>query len=125
MSNYINLWDELNNILNENNKNLSDIKWIGIRGDKCFDTKQFLKVAKTFNYNCGFGTAILHEFLTVAGRYWWLERHEYDGSEWWEFKSLPPKPEGILKGKDEEVIEEIYDKFLGDKAKEDYVKIEN
>jgi hypothetical protein len=25
----------------------------------------------------------------VIGSDWWLERHEYDGSEWWEFKSLP------------------------------------
>lgn len=25
----------------------------------------------------------------VVGDDWWLERHEYDGSEWWEFKRLP------------------------------------
>jgi len=31
--------------------------------------------------------------LTVAGDDWWLERHGYDGSEWWEFKTLPKKSE--------------------------------
>lgn len=22
----------------------------------------------------------------------WLERHEYDGSEWWEYKTMPTEP---------------------------------
>ena len=29
----------------------------------------------------------------VVGNNWWLERHEYDGSEWWEYKQFPVKPE--------------------------------
>lgn len=28
----------------------------------------------------------------IVGDDWWMERHEYDGSEWWEFKELPKKP---------------------------------
>lgn len=27
---------------------------------------------------------------------WWLERHEYDGSEWFELKELPDKPKQKL-----------------------------
>ena len=27
--------------------------------------------------------------LVVVGDSWWLERHEYDGSEWWEYKEKP------------------------------------
>jgi hypothetical protein len=29
--------------------------------------------------------------IIVVGKDWWLERHEYDGSEWWEFKTMPDK----------------------------------
>ena len=107
-----NLLREIENKLLENDKDLSDIKWVGIRGDKYFDTKQFLKVAETFNYNAGFGLVEVHEFLTIAGKDWWMERHEYDGSEWWEFKTLPSKPETLMKGKDDEIKEALYDKFF-------------
>lgn len=27
--------------------------------------------------------------LVLVGDDWWIERAEYDGSEWWEFKSIP------------------------------------
>lgn len=30
--------------------------------------------------------------LKIVGDNWWLERHEYDGAEWFEFKTLPQKP---------------------------------
>ena len=25
----------------------------------------------------------------LVGDGWWIERFEYDGSEWWEFKTIP------------------------------------
>lgn len=34
--------------------------------------------------------------LIVVGKDFWLERHEYDGSEWWEFKSIPMEPEETI-----------------------------
>jgi len=48
-----------------------------------------------FNYNNGYGGQELY------GNVWlkdgtWLERGEYDGSEWWEHKVLPEIPK-ILK----------------------------
>lgn len=39
------------------------------------------------------GTEEVATDLLVVGDGWWLERHEYDGSEWWEHKALPAKPE--------------------------------
>ena len=44
-----------------------------------------------FNYNNGFGLKELY------GTVWfkdgtWLERAEYDGSEWWEYKKAPQIP---------------------------------
>lgn len=31
--------------------------------------------------------------LTLVGEDFWLERKEYDGQEWWEYKTTPIKPE--------------------------------
>lgn len=42
-----------------------------------------------FNYNNGFGGNEISEDLVVVGNGFWLERGEYDGSEWWEFKTMP------------------------------------
>jgi hypothetical protein len=53
--------------------------------------EEFAKMAD-FKYDSGFGTANIDLCLRIVGDNWWLERHEYDGSEWWEFKTLPPKP---------------------------------
>ena len=33
--------------------------------------------------------------LVVVGEGWWLERCDYEGAEWWEFKTLPIKSENI------------------------------
>ena len=44
------------------------------------------------DYDNGFGANEVSLYLKVVGKDWWLERHEYDGSEWWEFKSMPEKP---------------------------------
>ena len=116
MSKYINLFEELNDILNENDKKLSDIKWIGLDGEGYFNTKQFLKIAKGFDYHDGFGLIEIHERLKVVGKDWWLERHEYDGSEWWEFKTLPKQPKVLIEGSDEEVTDKIWDESASRKV---------
>ena len=46
-------------------------------------------MASGFNYDNGFGGAEVHGDLKIVGNDWWMERGEYDGSEWWEFKTLP------------------------------------
>ena len=54
------------------------------------------QAAKTC-YDNGYGCAEIDECLVVAGDGWWLERAEYDGSEWWEYKSAPkPGPCGPI-----------------------------
>lgn len=47
-----------------------------------------------FEYDDGYGTQ------NLFGTVWfndgsWLERGEYDGSEWWEYKSVPVIPEEL------------------------------
>lgn len=44
------------------------------------------------DYDDMWGVNEVNLSLMIVGEDWWLERHEYDGSEWWEFKRLPPKP---------------------------------
>ena len=52
----------------------------------------FARAAKNYNYDEGYGGNEVNMNLKVVGKDWWLERHEYDGSEWWEYKSIPIAP---------------------------------
>ncbi len=81
-----NLLKETITILEINGKSLSDIVWYGLKGQAMTSP-----ITETFDgcYCSGFGT---NEIPFVVGDNWWLERHEYDGSEWWEFKQLPKHP---------------------------------
>lgn len=48
-----------------------------------------------FNYDDEYGGQNLYGFVLFANGSW-LERHEYDGFEWWEYKKAPLK-ENIAK----------------------------
>lgn len=50
------------------------------------DIGRFLERAKTIDYDNGFGGAEINQNLRVIFKDGsWLERQEYDGSEWWEY----------------------------------------
>lgn len=89
MSDKINLLKETIENLKANGKTLDDTKWFGTKDFRIdADITQFLNI----NYDNGFGgNEIPLEFI-IVGDDFWLERHEYDGSEWWEFKTMPDKP---------------------------------
>lgn len=89
-----NLLEETIKILKEYRKEISDIKWIG-NYDYYVNIDDFLRVADT-NYDSGYGGQEVATDLFIVGDDWWLERHEYDGSEWWEFKTIPIKPNRVL-----------------------------
>lgn len=73
----------------EHGKTIDDIKWIGdSSGKRTTDVKKFFN-SIDFDYDNGFGCAEINESLVIVGNNWWLERGEYDGSEWWEFKTVP------------------------------------
>lgn len=83
----MNLLKETKEILKEHGRTVKDI--IAVQGNDfgiLVDT--FLKLANT-EYDDGFGSPKVAEDLLVIGKDFWLERHEYDGSEWWEYKSIP------------------------------------
>lgn len=94
-----NLLVETLEIMKANGKFPEDVRWIGATQRYNFQSAapvlgtwaDFAKVAD-FEYDAGYGGAEIEMDLVIVGGDWWLERGEYDGSEWWEFKSLPVMP---------------------------------
>lgn len=109
---YINLLNETIDILLNHEKHREDIEFVvGLDNSikeyypwDC-DEKDYL-VRTTWEefaskadkmYDNGFGGAEVLEITMIVGKDFWLERHEYDGSEWWEYKELP-KAENYREG---------------------------
>jgi len=86
----INLLIETIEILENNGKKPVDVLWVGDQNQ--FVTWENFAKKANFEYDNGFGRNEIDLSLKVVGHDWWLERHEYGGSEWWEFKTLPSKP---------------------------------
>lgn len=85
-----NLLRETEELLKSNDKSLTDIHWVGTRDGKFVCTfKDFIDYAQDLEYDDGYGGAEINTYLVIVGNDWWLERGEYDGSEWWEFKTVP------------------------------------
>src|SRR5258708_35603008 len=93
--------DDLKNLLQEtqddianHEKSVQDVQWVGSKdGEYSISWEQFTALARNTRYDSGYGGNQIVEDLVVVGADWWLERHEYDGSEWWEFKTLPARKE--------------------------------
>lgn len=90
-----NLWEETIEFLKENDKTFEDVLFI--QGEDFKVTKEnFEIVAKKTNYNAGFGAQHVATDLVLVGDGWWIERSEYDGSEWWEFKTIPTEKAKVV-----------------------------
>lgn len=87
-----NLKQETIEILNENGKTVDDILWIGVRDKKINGNPLDILENFDFVYDAGYGANEINLSLLVVGKDFWLERCEYDGLEWWEFKTLPQEP---------------------------------
>ena len=86
-----NLYIETLSKLLEYEKTPLDVVYVG-NSDYFVSWDDFAKVAENIDYYGGYGGWDIELNLKVVGDNWWLERHEYDGSEWWEFKTSPKKP---------------------------------
>lgn len=96
-----NLLEETLEELENNNKNESDVLFVGFQmEDGCLvdyytgkkhriSWEKFKQLAKNYWYDSGYGCNEVSLSLVIVGDDWWLEREEYDGSEWWEFKQKP------------------------------------
>lgn len=96
---HTNFLSETIECLHVNGKVEANVLWVG-RDYTTYDNERityrstwddFCKKAD-FNYDSGYGGNIIPLDLIVVGEDFWLERHEYDGSEWWEFKTMPSIP---------------------------------
>ena len=86
-----NLLEETLEVLRENGKSPTDVRWVGCKYF-WFTWEEFEELARDADYNCDYGSAEVAEDLMIVGDDWWLERCEYDGNEWWEFRQPPKKP---------------------------------
>lgn len=85
-----NLLIETLEILRTAGKSSTDVEWVG-NSKVWFTWQEFEELADT-EYDKGFGAQEVAQDVLVVGKDWWLERGEYDGAEWWEYKTLPLKP---------------------------------
>lgn len=92
----MNLLKETEDFLKENNKSIKDIEFISC-GYYDISIDNFIEIAKNTDYNNGFGSQEIDSDLKIVGSDWWLERHEYDGSEWWEYKQKPQRTNNLSK----------------------------
>lgn len=86
----MNLLQETTEKLMTHNKTWNDVLWIG-GSDFTISIEDFKRVANREYYN-GYGAPEVAQDLKIVGKDWWLERSEYDGSEWWDYMTLPIKP---------------------------------
>jgi hypothetical protein len=85
----MNLLKETITALLENGRLPTDVLWVGSQDGTCFISWEDFSKISDIDYDNGYGGAQIPEDLVIVGSDWWLERGEYDGSEWWEFKTLP------------------------------------
>ena len=84
-------------------KTINDIEWVGIEPDTEIPLATFIDIADN-EYDSDYGTPEVNSGLIVVGKDWWLERNEYDGAEWWDFKALPKRPSKIEEVKREDIF---------------------
>ena len=82
-----NLLKETEEILANAGKNFDDLIFAAGNTFR-FPISVFRELADV-NYNSGFGSPEVATDLILVGKDFWLERREYDGSEWWEYKEFP------------------------------------
>jgi hypothetical protein len=90
MEEKMNLKKETLDVLLENGKTPQDIRWIGTREYK-IPIELFWKLADE-EYDNGCGSTEVAVNLVIVGDGWWLDRREYDGSEWWEYNADIEEP---------------------------------
>lgn len=90
----INLKEETLTVLRQNGKSMQDVLWVGCELFR-IPIHDFWERLSNIVYDDGFGGVEIFDGLLVVGKDFWLERHEYDGHEWWEFKELPSMPETV------------------------------
>jgi len=90
------LLEETLYVLKEYKKSPADVKWCGSKTFGWFTWDEFASVADKEYGFCGLiedAHPKVATDLVIVGDDWWLERYTCHEKEWWEFKTLPEKPE--------------------------------
>lgn len=85
-----NLLNETLDVLKQNKIKQSEVLYV--QDNKSYCSFEEFKIIADIEYDDDFGIHEINSNLMVVGKDWWLERREYDGAEWWEFKKIPKKP---------------------------------
>ena len=91
----MNLLQETVEILEANDKKLSDIVFLKFTDQyletpyNCKVTEKLLKKILNVEYYNTSGLIEINISLQLVGADFWLERHHKCGAEWWEFKKMP------------------------------------
>jgi len=90
------LLEETLHVLKRYKKNPIDVKWCGSKSFGWFTWDEFASVAdKDYGFSGLLDDAHpkVATDLLIVGDDWWLERYNCHEKEWWEYKTLPKKPE--------------------------------
>ena len=83
-----NLYEQTINALEDKK---DKVLYVNYGGDYYTTLEDFLEKAKDIWYDDGYGSAEIYDNIYIVGENWWIERAEYDGAEWWEYKELPTR----------------------------------
>lgn len=103
-----NLLQETTGTLRSYNKTWDDVLWIG-GSEFTIGIEDFKRLANR-EYDDGYGSAEVAQDLKIVGKDWWLKRSEYDGSEWWDYMTLPIKPS------EQEAVQRVITSGIGDET---------
>lgn len=93
----MNLLEETKRVMSEQGYTFDDIAWVGCDVFR-IPVDVFAERADT-EYNSGFGAPEVAQDLVIVLRDGsWMERAEYDGSEWWDLKRIPRMPDAVWDG---------------------------
>lgn len=82
-----NFYDETINFLEEHGKQQEDVLWV-CGNNFQVEPRNFWKAAN-IEYDSGYGSPEIAMDLMLIGADFWMERREYDGSEWWVYRTAP------------------------------------
>ena len=78
-----------------NDEYVEDRKSIDLReGHSIGEYEEFLH-RLDFQYDNGYGGQQVYGMVWLKEENTWMERGEYDGSEWWEYKKCPKVPDEL------------------------------
>lgn len=85
-----NLLEETREEIASNKHTLAQVAWVGSRSGKYAISWEAFEEIANIEYDSGYGgQKVANDLVVVFTDGSWLERSEYDGSEWWSYCKTP------------------------------------